>query len=305
MFNRTAEVDSSGVISITPNQIYIIPTKFGLVFAVMVIAILIGSSNYEINLGFVLTFLLTGIGLSAMFQSWKNLVRIELVPNHVSPVFVGEDVKFPVQVYNKKQTSRSGLQFQVDTHSYAIDLPPNQTQEVICQVSSTERGYFRPHRWKIFSYFPTGLFYCWAYFDSSQECLVYPKPITSNVSLDDFFKKTLTDSFANPEHTDFQGHREYQTGDNLKRLDWKALARGRGKLIKQFENHDEADLWLKWDEVIADDTEMKLSILCRAILILAETPISYGLEIPGTTIDPQSGVTHKHQCLTAIALLGK
>ena len=56
----------------------------------MVIAMLIGSNNYGVNLGFMLTFLLAGIGLSAMIQTWRNLVHLEIVEANVDPVFCGE-----------------------------------------------------------------------------------------------------------------------------------------------------------------------------------------------------------------------
>ena len=50
----------STAITLKRRRIYILPTRFGLVFGALVFAMLLGSLNYGASLGFVLTFLLTG-----------------------------------------------------------------------------------------------------------------------------------------------------------------------------------------------------------------------------------------------------
>ena len=105
-FNRTADVTRSGRIRITPRQIYIIPTRFGLVFTTMVVAMFVGSNNYEINLGFALTFLLTGIGFATMLQSWRNLVKLEITEARLDPVFCGETAIFNLLLHNNSSMSR-------------------------------------------------------------------------------------------------------------------------------------------------------------------------------------------------------
>ena len=55
-------------------RIYILPTRFGVLFAAMVFAMLLGSLNYGASLGFTLTFLLTGLGLVMMHHSHNNLL---------------------------------------------------------------------------------------------------------------------------------------------------------------------------------------------------------------------------------------
>ncbi len=307
-FNRTAAIDSSGRISITPKQIYIIPTKFGLVFATMIIAMFIGSNNYEINLGFALTFLLVGIGFASMLQSWRNLAKLEITEGRLDPVFCGESAIFPLLLHNNSSMNRSGLHFHIDNQSSVIDVPANTIKVVNCPVKAKNRGLMMPDRWTVYSYFPTGMFYCWAYFKTHQKCLVYPAPSDPDMTIAQLFKPGKIESFdasISDDNDDFYGHRQYTVGDNVKRLDWKALARGRGKLIKQFQNAMENDIWLRWDDVLAENTEQKLSILCRAVLELTEAKIIFGLALPDATIAPDAGWKHKSDCLEALALFGQ
>jgi uncharacterized protein (DUF58 family) len=302
MFNRTADVDSAGRISITPRQIYIVPTRFGLVFACMVLAMLVGANNYGINLAFALTFFLTGLGLSAMLQTWRNLVHTRISPGNVEPVFCGDVAIFPVHLQNNRPSSRSGLQLRIHNHSSACDVPANSAKGLTCQVPSSKRGYLEAGRWTLFSYFPLGMFYSWAYFHTGQRCLVYPSPADSSVPLDQLFRSRFFDLLLVDETADFRGHRKYQPGDNIKRIDWKALARGRGKLTKDFRKPQQNDIWLRWSDVLADDVEEILSILCRAVLELEQANVEYGLEIPGTVIDPDCGPQQTNQCLASLAL---
>jgi len=57
-------------------RVYILPTAIGLVFALMAFTMLLGSMNYNNNLSFALTFLLTGLGFVSMHQCQRNLVSV-------------------------------------------------------------------------------------------------------------------------------------------------------------------------------------------------------------------------------------
>ena len=61
-------------------RVYILPTSAGLMFGVTLVLLLIGSINYNLSLGYVLTFLLAGIGIVSMLHTWRNLARVALRP---------------------------------------------------------------------------------------------------------------------------------------------------------------------------------------------------------------------------------
>jgi uncharacterized protein (DUF58 family) len=268
----------------------------------MLIAMLVGSNNYGINLGFMLTFVLSGIGFSAMLQTWRNLVNLEITPGIVEPVFCNETAVFQVYCHNRRPSNRSAIQLMIGEYQTVFDLPENQSIKVECPMPSFERGYLTPGRWTATTYFPLSMFYAWAYFETSQKCLVYPAPVSSDVPLEQLFTSNARDGLENDDNIDFFGHRKYQPGDNLRRLDWKALARGRGYLIKHFTRHVDDDIWLNWSEIKGDNTEEKLSILCRVVIELSRIDARFGLSMPGVSIIPDNGPTHKKDCLKALAL---
>ena len=87
---RKRQGSDDPVTRLESRRVYILPTAVGLVFALMAFTMLLGSMNYNNNLSFVLTFLLTGLGFVAMHQCQRNLVGLEVSFAGVDPVFAGQ-----------------------------------------------------------------------------------------------------------------------------------------------------------------------------------------------------------------------
>jgi uncharacterized protein (DUF58 family) len=80
------------------------------------------------------------------------------------------------------------------------------------------------------------------------------------------------------------------------------VASERGLQTKQF-GGDRADrVWLEWQSMPGIDVEERLSRICRGVLDACEREQEFGLRIPGTELNPKHGQTHRHLCLTALAL---
>ena len=75
-------------------RLYILPTRYGLLYACMLLAMIAGAINYTLSLGFALAFLLAGMGLVAMLQAWRNLAGLDFAFSRASPVFAGQDAVF-------------------------------------------------------------------------------------------------------------------------------------------------------------------------------------------------------------------
>ena len=63
-----------GWVTLDRRHIYIIPAAHGWRLAVLVVVMLLASLNYDLSMGFMLTFLLVGVGLAAMWQTYRNLI---------------------------------------------------------------------------------------------------------------------------------------------------------------------------------------------------------------------------------------
>src|SRR3569623_543661 len=73
IMTRTRRVP--GPVDVSRRRVYIVPTRFGYLFAVMLLVMLLGAMNYSNSMAFALTFLLSSMGLIAMHHTHGNLVN--------------------------------------------------------------------------------------------------------------------------------------------------------------------------------------------------------------------------------------
>ena len=99
--------------------------------------------------------------------------------------------------------------------------------------------------------------------------------------------------------------RAYQPGDSPRLIAWKALARGGDLVTKEFQATASAELWLDWLDARAPDPEARLSVLAHWVIETERLGQSYGLRLPGVSIPPGRGETHRARCLEALALHGE
>ena len=61
-------------------RIFILPTRQGYLFAFILLLLLVASINYQLSLGFLLTFLLASMAGTAMLHTFRNLSRLSIAP---------------------------------------------------------------------------------------------------------------------------------------------------------------------------------------------------------------------------------
>jgi uncharacterized protein (DUF58 family) len=102
---------------------------------------------------------------------------------------------------------------------------------------------------------------------------------------------------------DFSGLRQYHVGDSPRHVAWKAAARDQGLLTKLFSGRAETELWLDWAQLPAQfGIEERLSHLARWVLDAHAAGLSYGMRLPGATVDMATGSAQRDRCLEALAL---
>jgi hypothetical protein len=68
----------AGEVLLDRRRVYILPTTPGLAFAAAVLVLLIGSINYNLQLGYLLTFLVASMAVVGMHHTHSNLTQIVL-----------------------------------------------------------------------------------------------------------------------------------------------------------------------------------------------------------------------------------
>ncbi len=285
-------------------QLYMLPTRYGLLFALVATVLLLASINYGNGLGYGLTFLLVSVAVVSMLHTHRNLHRLRVAPGGCVPVFAGETALFELVLTNDADTPRFGIAIeQKDAEVARTDIPAHASAAVTLGLRATRRGWLALPPFRLATRFPLGLLYSWSRpVRLAHACLVYPAPAAPLP-----FRATPTETLR-PEQgqrlggDDFIGVREYQPGDSPRHIDWKAFARTGMLTTKQFGGGYQALVWLDWDALPEFDTEARLSILTRWVLDAEAGGAHYGLHLPDTVLAPDRGEAHEHACLKALAL---
>ena len=294
-----------GTIFLRQNRVYILPTRPGLAFGVALGVMLIGSINYNLSLGYILTFLLASMGLVAILHTFRNLVHLRITPGRVEAVFAGEVAWFELFVENRSAYDRSAVVLWQQGKATPCDVASARGATVSVPVASRQRGWLAPERITVDTRFPIGLLRAWAYIQPDMRCLVYPKPDEGMLPLPEPAAGAGEKHVASGGSDDFAGLRAYQASDSPRHIHWKAAARGQGLQTKIFSGSAAAELWLDWNQLPASlDPESKLSRLTRWVLAADQDGLRYGLRLPGLQLAPDTGEAHRLACLRELALYG-
>lgn len=290
-------------VTLTRDRIYIVPTKTGLIFSLLLLTLLIGSINYEKNLGFVLTFLLVGIGNVILLSIWRNLAGLEVKAEKTRAVFAGDDATFNIQLVNNQLLNRHSIAISQNGIEHdVVDCSSNSTQLMKFKVSTNKRGRVNAGKFRLYTEFPGGLFIAWTWLDLSMTSIVYPSP-DSNIDT------VKIDQSENGDHENggnglenFSHLRKYHQGDSIHRISWKAAAKTNTLFTKEFVGSKPQTLWINWSDIPAKNNEHRLSIMSAMIIQAENRQQHYGIRLPEINIQPDTGTQHYHQCLTALAL---
>ena len=283
-------------------NVYILPTRQGLVFAVLLLLMLIGAINYNNNLAYLMTFLFASLSVVAILHTYRNLLQLSLTTGHIEPRFVGETLTIPVRIDNRQGPARLSVELYFPGEDPSVvDIAAQQQQNINLESIPQQRGRHLLDRFTIASRFPLGLFRAWAHVHLEQSYLVYPRPAAINQLPPDSLYKLKVTGDQGVGADDFAGLRQYHTGDSLRHIHWKAAARQQGLLTKQFGGDRSEELWLDWAATPEMPLEQRLSILTRWVLLAEREGKSYGLRLPGLVLEPDRGGPHRHHCLKALA----
>lgn len=295
----------NGVVTFDRRHLYILPTRSGAGFGVLLMAMLLTSLNYNISLGFALTFLLAGIGMACMWMAYRNLLELGVSTGAASPAFVGDVAVFALNVDNADPAARIGLEARTPQSEMAtLTIDGDSRGTLPLRVPATTRGRLKLPRVTFSSRFPFGLFRVWSYADLSLVAFVYPAPEPNAPPLpqlarpDDAEDGTL--SVASDDGIDQL--RRYRTGDPLHRIAWKHSARTGRMLSRTGATPRQPGCWLDWDALPPGmDTEARLSRLCAWVLAAGDE-FEIGLRLPGVALPPAEGAAHRRACLEALAV---
>ena len=305
-FVRVCPLTPGGQARVRPRAIFILPTGAGVVFAGILLLMLLGSLNYQNNLGLLFTFLTVAVVVVSMHHAWFNLLGLALSARAGRPVFAGDRALFDLQVVVETRKRRPDLRLVVGDQVALLDLVPGQDARTTLGVPTRRRGLQALGQVTLETRYPLGLFRCWCYLETAAAVLVYPRPADQAPDLVPASGRPGDRrGVQDPGAEDFLGLRPYRHGDSPRQLDWKAYGRGRGLQVKQFGRDLPDRMWLDWDLLPPADTETRLSWLARQAVDAALTDQDFALRVPGREIPPGRGEMQMHRCLRVLARFGE
>lgn len=293
-----------GPIPVPRRRVYIVPTRFGYAFVLLMLVMGGAAMNYSNSMAFALTFLMAGLWLLAMNHTHGNLMNVEVRAGPTEPVFAGEVAHFEVHVANPSRRSRYALSVSWPRAPVAqsADVAPENVSPLKLPLAAAKRGWLPARVFSVSTEFPLGMFHAWTWLELDMTCLVYPRPAPAGHEPPPASGTGGMLTGDRPGLDEFAGLRHYQRGDTPRSIHWKSYPKLRQPMVKQFQETMDREFWLDWNELPGLDAEARLSQLTRWVLEAEGRHLSYGLRLPGTRIAPSRGATHQHVCLKALAL---
>jgi uncharacterized protein (DUF58 family) len=297
----------SDIWSLTQRNIYIVPTRAGLMFALVLLVMLLASINYQLSLGYVLTFLLAGAGFVSMHLTHNTLRGMTL---HLKPPPSGfalqPMVLEVVLVGAAREQCGVGLGFERApdrSHDVFVDVPAGGQTSAHLAFTPPQRGWHDLPTLRAETRYPLGLFRAWTVWRPAARALAWPVP---EAPVAPWPASPTAAGEASPQQRstsgEFDGVRSYRRGDPLKRIVWKKVAKGGDLVSRDHVSAVQQEMWIDWQHAQLQGTEPRLSRLAAWVMAADAAGVSHGLRLPGLEIEPSHGSAHRRESLDALAV---
>ncbi len=281
------------------------PTNATLYLILVMVFVLLGAVNYRSNAAYLVLAVVMSTAVVSLLHAWRNLSDIRITPGRTFPVFAGEPLRAQVTLTGGQRDSWALV---IDAPDVAEDdgvplvhLPAHTSSTVELVLPGRRRGLHALGRVRMASVYPLGLLTVTMQVPASWSWVVYPAPLAGGREADGEGDDHVV-GVRSGTTGDFHGHRPYQPGEPHRRIDWRAVARGRPLMVKDYTIGGLKDCWLAWDDDRIADVEVHLSVLAGRVLAAEHQRQRYGLRLPGRTIAIDGGEDHYHVCMQALAL---
>jgi uncharacterized protein (DUF58 family) len=291
--------------TLTQRNIYIVPTRAGLMFAMVLLVMLVASINYQLSLGYVLTFLLAGAGFVSMHLTHNTLRGVTLHLRPPQSGFAGLPLALEIQLSSPSRTQYGlGLGFEHATdrsQDVFVDVPAGGMVTAHLAFVPPHRGRHALPTLHVETRYPLGLFRAWTVWRPAAQALAWPNP---EVPLAPWpaSPSSAGDAVAQPASagTEFDGVRTYRRGDALRSIVWKKAAKGGDLVSRDSASAQQRELWLDWQQVPLSGVEPRLSRMAAWVVAADSAGLPHGLRLPGVEIAPAQGAAHRRASLDAL-----
>ena len=284
-------------------RIYVLPTRFGLFFALLLVVMSVGALNYNNNPALLMAFLLAGSAVASLVSAQLQLSGLAIAAVDAEPVPAGRTLHLRVHARVADPRPRSGLMLDcADCAPVPLRLRDG-SGEAVLDLPTQRRGWLEVPRLRIATTWPLGIARAWSYVWPEAPVLVYPAPESDAPPLPTGSGDPATRRL-HAAGDDVHHLRNYRAGDAQRAIAWKPSARRGTLLVREFEQPAGTDIDLDWRELHGLAHEARISRLARWVEDAERDGRRYRLQLPAQpAIGPDRGPAHRHACLRALALM--
>ena len=316
-FKRQPRIQQT--VRFTRRNLYVLPSKAGFGLLLALVIMLLAAINYQNSMAYALTFTLGSLALVSLLHTWRNLQGLKVEPAGSHNCFPSETAAFRIKLSNPHASNRYAIGIGWHRQHQAaesptirwqalqwLDLDANSEQLLQLHWPAKRRGKLSAPSIRIESRYPLGIWQVWSHFQLQHSAWVYPQPIEKAWQADSQGQQTdqLTSESRRSGVDDYEGLRDWQPGESVRRVHWKAWSKGQGLLVKSFTQLEGAQQQLDF-AALDGDIEHRLSVLAFQVLQLSEQQQTFALRLPQKTIGSNSGLAHQWACLAALASFGE
>ena len=283
-------------------RIYILPTRFGLIFGIVVFAMLLGALNFNNNPALLLTFLVASIAVLSFHHTVAQLRGLSLLALRADRVHAGDHAGVQFCIHEDEGRQRPVLMLEQDGWEVCCSVAAEQTTLVPVQLATARRGWQSVGRWRLWTEYPFGIVWAWSYLYPEQKILVFPHPEPEAPALPGEARNEPGTQYRAPGD-DWVGLRDHRAGDPPRLVAWRASAHSDRLLVKEFADPVAKAVVLDYAALNALGHELRISRLTRWVLIAESRQLSFRLRLPEKDLGPATGPDHVLACLRELALL--
>jgi hypothetical protein len=276
-------------------NIYIVPSKIGLIYTGVLFTIFLIGLTYTNNLTLITAFIMLTFFITQMLKSHQLVKKLNIESMNVKDDFSDNLIKIstniPLNIDHKLVKNSFYYEKKEFTPENLITLETNITSQL-----NLTRGEYHFDKVKFYSYGHSSLFYVWKYFKINKTFYVYPKRISNDqnqITSIDIAQNTINEE-------EFSHHIPYVPGMTAKRIDWNIFAKSEQLYWKKHIGSNNDKVVIDLDK-LHGDLESRLSHAAFFIDYLYKNNHEYSIKSKGKTSVSAKGSDHHKYCLEQLS----